>query len=172
MPPGGIPARMDGSQNTKRVPPKTRGHQGARGIEIKTDVDRIRPRPGYAPDPVRPRGFVLRGAGSPFSPSARIPTSRGKCSAAYISVRIYFMSRPHIQQTALSTAKTQAPDIGPPKIRPLSAISRLPIANRTAVDSTGWRASRLRPFPQGGELFLISSWAFPSARSRPAGGDP
>jgi hypothetical protein len=48
----------------------------------------------------------------------------------YVSVRIYFMARPHSQETMLSTAKTQASDIGPPKLRPLSAQSRLAIANR------------------------------------------
>jgi hypothetical protein len=36
------------------------------------------------------------------------------------------MARPHSQETTLSTAKTQAPDIGPPEVRPLSAIGRPP----------------------------------------------
>jgi hypothetical protein len=43
-----------------------------------------------------------------------------------------FHKPPHIQQTGLSTAKTQASDIDPLETRPLSAISRLQIANRMA----------------------------------------
>src|ERR1700730_15070889 len=42
------------------------------------------------------------------------------------------MARPRSQEITLSPAKTQASDIGPPEVRPLSAISRLPIANRMA----------------------------------------